>query len=89
LTLIAAVSIGFAVADGRRTVIAVEAAIAAVFVVVAAAAVTGPAWLLVAGLAGHGFKDLCSTAASMLPIPVGGRRSAWSSTGSPRRSSSY
>ena len=58
LTLIAAVYIGFAVADGRRTVIAVEAAIAAVFVVVAAAGVTGPAWLLAAGLAGHGVKDL-------------------------------
>jgi hypothetical protein len=29
-----------------------------VFVVVAAAAVTGSAWLLVAGLAGHGLKDL-------------------------------
>jgi hypothetical protein len=51
LTLIAAVYIGFAVADGRPTVIAVESA-------VAAAGVTGPAWLLVAGLAGHGFKDL-------------------------------
>jgi hypothetical protein len=58
LTLIAAVYIGFAVADGRRSVIAVEAAIAAVFVVVAAAAVTGPARLLVAGLTGHGCKDL-------------------------------
>ena len=58
LTLIAAVYIGFAVADGRRTVIAVEAAIAAVFVVVAAAGVTGPVWLLAAGLAGHGVKDL-------------------------------
>ena len=58
LVLIAAVYIGFAVADGRPTVIAVEAAIAAVFVVVAAAGVTGPAWLLVAGLAGHGVKDL-------------------------------
>jgi hypothetical protein len=58
LTLIAAVYIGFAVADGRPTVIAVEAGIAAVFVIVAAAGVTGPAWLLVAGLAGHGFKDL-------------------------------
>jgi hypothetical protein len=34
------------------------AAIAAVFVVVAAAGITGPAWLLVAGLSGHGFKDL-------------------------------
>jgi hypothetical protein len=58
LALIAAVYVGFAVADGRRTVIAVEAGIATVFVVVAAAGVTGPAWLLVAGLAGHGFKDL-------------------------------
>jgi len=58
LVLIAAVYIGFAVADGRPRVIAVEAGIAAAFVVVAAAGVTGPAWLLVAGLAGHGFKDL-------------------------------
>jgi hypothetical protein len=58
LTLFAAVYIGFAVADGRPRVIAVEAAIAAVFVVVAAVGVTGPAWLLVAGLAGHGVKDL-------------------------------
>jgi hypothetical protein len=58
IALIAAVYIGFAVADGRPTVIAVEAAVAAVFVIVAAAGVTGPAWLLVAGLAGHGFKDL-------------------------------
>jgi hypothetical protein len=58
LVLIAAVYIGFAVADGRPTVIAVEAGIAAVFVVVAAAGVTGPAWLLVAGLTGHGLKDL-------------------------------
>jgi hypothetical protein len=47
LTLIAAVYIGFAVADGRPVVIAVEAGIAGVFVVVAAA-----------GLTGHGFKDL-------------------------------
>jgi hypothetical protein len=58
LALIAAVYIGFAVADGRPRVIAVEAAIAGAFVVVAAAGVTGPAWLLVVGLAGHGFKDL-------------------------------
>ena len=58
LALIAAVYIGFAVADGRPRVIAFEATIAGVFVVVAAAGVTGPAWLLVAGLAGHGFKDL-------------------------------
>jgi hypothetical protein len=58
LALIAAIYIGLSVADGRRTVIAVETALAAVFVVVAALAVTGPAWLLVAGLAGHGLKDL-------------------------------
>jgi hypothetical protein len=58
LVLIAAVYIGFAVADGRPRVIAVEAGVAAAFVVVAAAGVTGPAWLLVLGFAGHGFKDL-------------------------------
>jgi hypothetical protein len=58
LTLIAAVYLGFAVADGRPTVIAVETAVAGVFVVVAAVGVTGPAWLLAAGLTGHGFKDL-------------------------------
>jgi hypothetical protein len=58
LVLIAAVYIGFAVADGRPTVIVVETGVAAVFVLVAAAGVTGPAWLLVLGLAGHGLKDL-------------------------------
>jgi hypothetical protein len=58
LALIAAVYIGFAVADGRPGVIAVETAVAAAFVVVAAVAVTGSAWVLVAGLAGHGCKDL-------------------------------
>jgi hypothetical protein len=58
LSLIAAVYLGFAVADGRPRVIAVEAVIAAAFVVVAAAGVTGPAWLLVVGFTGHGFKDL-------------------------------
>jgi hypothetical protein len=58
LVLIAAVYIGFSVADGRAHVIAVETGVASVFVVVAAAAVTGSAWLLVAGLAGHGLKDL-------------------------------
>ena len=58
LVLIAAVYIGFAVADGRRTVIAVESGVAALFVVLAAAAVTGSPWFLVLGLAGHGLKDL-------------------------------
>jgi hypothetical protein len=58
LALIAAIYIGFAVADGRPKVIAVETTVTAVFVIVAAAGVTGSAWLLVAGLAGHGLKDL-------------------------------
>jgi hypothetical protein len=58
LALIAAIYIGFAVADGRRHVLAVETAVAAVFVVIAAAAATGALWLIVAGLAGHGVKDM-------------------------------
>jgi hypothetical protein len=58
LAVIAAVYVGFAVADGQPGVIAVEAMVTLAFVVVAAAAVTGSPWLLVAGLAGHGLKDL-------------------------------
>jgi hypothetical protein len=58
LVLIASVYIGFAVADGRPRVVAAESAIAAAFVVVAAAAVTVSPWLVVAGLFGHGVKDL-------------------------------
>ncbi len=58
LPLIAAVYIGFAVADGRPHVLAVETVVMSVFVVVAAAAVTGTVWLIVAGLAGHGLKDV-------------------------------
>jgi hypothetical protein len=58
IPLIAAVYIGFAVADGRTTVIVVECIVASVFVVLAAAAVTETAWLLVAAYAGHGVKDL-------------------------------
>jgi hypothetical protein len=58
LILIAAVYIGFAVADGRGRVIAVESSVASAFVIVAAAAITGSPWLLVIGLAGHGLKDL-------------------------------
>ena len=58
LAVIAAVYVGFAVADGRAKVIAVESGVAFAFVVVAAAAITGSPWLLVAGLAGHGLKDL-------------------------------
>jgi hypothetical protein len=58
LAVIASIYIGFAVADGRASVIAVETSVAALFVVVAAVAVTGSAWLLVVGLVGHGLKDL-------------------------------
>jgi hypothetical protein len=58
LAAIAFIYIGFAVADGRRTVLAVETGVASMFVIIAAAAVTGTPWLLVVGLAGHGFKDL-------------------------------
>jgi hypothetical protein len=58
LALIAAVYIGFAVADGRPAVIVVESCVAAVFVVLAAAGVTGSAWLLMLGFTGHGLKDL-------------------------------
>lgn len=58
LGVIAAVYIGFAVADGRRTVLAVESGVAGMFVIVAAAAIIGTPWLLVAGFLGHGLKDL-------------------------------
>jgi hypothetical protein len=58
IAFIAAVYIGFAVADGRAKVIAVESAVAAAFVALAVIGVTGSAWLLVAGYAAHGVKDL-------------------------------
>lgn len=58
VALIASIYIGFAVADGRPTVIAVETSVAGGFVVLAAAGVTGSERLLVLGFAGHGLKDL-------------------------------
>ena len=58
LVLIAAIYIGFAVADGRKKVIAVEVSVTTVFVLVGAVAVTGSPWVAVAGLIGHGAKDL-------------------------------
>ena len=57
LAAIAAVYVGFAVADGRPKVIAVESTIAVAFILLAAAGVTGSAWLLVLGYTGHGLKD--------------------------------
>ena len=58
LVLIASAYVGFAVADGRPKVIAVESTVTFAFAVLAAAAITGSPWLLVVGLAGHGLKDL-------------------------------
>jgi hypothetical protein len=58
LALIAAVYIGFAVADGRPRVIAVECSVTGAFLLLAAAAVAGSPWLLVLGYAGHGLKDV-------------------------------
>lgn len=58
LAVIAAIYIGFAVADGRPKVIAVESVVTSAFVLLAAIAVTGTAWLLVAGLLAHSLKDL-------------------------------
>ena len=55
---IAFIYIGFAVADGRPKVIAVESGVAMGFVILAAVAITGSPWLLVVALAGHGLKDL-------------------------------
>ena len=58
LIAIAAIYVGFAVADGRRRVIVVEVTVAVLFAVVAALAVPASLWLVVAGLVGHGLKDL-------------------------------
>jgi hypothetical protein len=82
LAVIASVHIGFAVADGRVRIIVVECGVAMVFVAVAAAGITGPAWLLAFGLAAHGVKRRGRNAASSSPAPDGGRRSAPPSTGS-------
>jgi hypothetical protein len=87
LVLIASVYIGFAVADGRRTVITVETTVAATFVVVAAAAVTQSPWLLVLGLAGHGFKDLWQHRRQFVANTAGGRPFASLLTGLPPQSS--
>jgi hypothetical protein len=57
LAVIAPVYVGFAVADGRVTIIIVECGVAMAFVVVATVGITGPAWLLAFGFAAHGVKD--------------------------------
>jgi hypothetical protein len=57
LAVMASVYIGFAEADGRVRTIVVECGVAMAFVAVAAAGITGSAWLLAFGLAAHGVKD--------------------------------
>ena len=47
-----------AIADGRARVLALEGTVAVLFVALAIAALTGSPWLVVAGFAGHGLKDL-------------------------------
>ncbi len=59
LAAIAFVYIGFAVADGRVRIVIAECMIAMAFVAVAAAGITGAAWVLAAGYAAHGVKDAC------------------------------
>jgi hypothetical protein len=79
LALIAAGYIGFAVADGRPRVIAVESTIAGAFVLLAATGVTESAWLL--GYTGHGLKDFCQERSHYVATLGGGRRSVPPPTG--------
>jgi len=58
LVIIASIYVGFAVADGRPIVIAVEVGVASSFVILAASAIASSPWLVVVGLVGHGIKDL-------------------------------
>ena len=58
LVLIASVYVGFAVADGRTRVIAVEVGVTSAFVILAAIAIVASPWLSVVALAAHGIKDL-------------------------------
>ena len=58
LVIIASIYVGFAVADGRPRVIAIELVVATGFIVMALVAITASPWLFVVGLLGHGAKDL-------------------------------
>lgn len=58
VTLIAAVYIGFAVADGRTRVIVSESAVVVAFFIASTVAVTATPWLVVALYLAHGAKDL-------------------------------
>ena len=80
ITLIAAVYIGFAVADGRPMVIAVETCVAAGFFVFAAIGVVETAWILVIAYFAHGERTSGSTERTSWPARVGGLRSVPRST---------
>ena len=58
LAMIASIYVGFAVADGRTNVIAVEIGVASVFVALSFVAISASPWWAVVGLVGHGLKDL-------------------------------
>jgi len=58
VAIIAAIYVGFAVADGRSRVIAVEVCVTSAFVIVAAIAIVASPWLSVVALVAHGIKDL-------------------------------
>ena len=57
IVLIAAVYVGFAVADGRPRVIVAEMAVTTVFCVVGAVSLVTTVWLIPVALAAHGVKD--------------------------------
>lgn len=57
LAIIAAVYIGFAVADGRPAVIAAEIGVASAFIIMATVAIKSAPWLIVIALVAHGLKD--------------------------------
>jgi hypothetical protein len=58
LVIIASVYVGFAVADGRPSILAVEVVVTSAFVILAAIAIVASPWLSVVALVAHGLKDL-------------------------------
>jgi hypothetical protein len=79
LAAIASIYIGFAVADGRRTVLAVETGVASMFVIIAAAAVKAHRGYSSAVSLAAVSRTSGSTAVSLLPTHAGGLPSvSWS-----------
>lgn len=58
ITMIAGVYVGFAVADGRPRIIAVESTVVVGFVIASAVAATATPWIVVALYLAHGAMDL-------------------------------